>query len=93
MGGVFSFLSFTFGVVKIPRDIELSEAFGDKLRELRATQNLSQEDLANLLGTSPSQIGRVERGQTNPTLSTMAALYKVFGIAINDLLELKMRNS
>ncbi|MBT9172522.1 MAG: HTH-type transcriptional repressor RghR [Syntrophomonadaceae bacterium] len=40
--------------------------FGQKLLELRKRRNLSQKELANLTGVSPSYLSRVERGERNP---------------------------
>jgi len=68
------------------RNIELNKAFGDHLRKLRLDQNLSQEDLANLTDVPISQIGRIERGEGNPTISTLYLLSKALKIDLKDLL-------
>jgi len=47
---------------------------------------MSQEDLANEANVPISQIGRIERGEVNATLSTMNALAEAFGISLNELL-------
>lgn len=56
------------------RDNKLLKRFGKHIRELRVAQNLSQEGLANEAEIPISQIGRIERGEVNPTLSTINAL-------------------
>lgn len=39
----------------------------NKLREIRSEQNLSQQQLAKLVGTSRNTISSIETGQFNPT--------------------------
>lgn len=60
------------------------KAFGKRVRELRTSKNLSQERLANLAEIPLSQIGRIERGEINPTLSTINALSEALSISISD---------
>lgn len=71
------------------RNIELNKAFGDHLRKLRLAQNLSQEELANLIDVPISQIGRIERGEGNPTISTLYLLSKALKIDLKDLFSFK----
>ncbi|WP_184550926.1 helix-turn-helix domain-containing protein [Mucilaginibacter sp. FT3.2] len=78
--------------MKVKRDPQLSKDFGETLRELRNEQKLSQEYVANMLGTSQSQVGRLERGETNPTLATMGAIFDVLGISLRELLRLRNNN-
>ena len=49
--------------------------FGRNLKILRKEANLSQEDLANDCDISISQIGRIERGEINTTISTLFVGY------------------
>lgn len=46
-------------------------AVGDKIRELRKQKQMSQEDLALKAGIAISQVGRIERGLLNPSISTL----------------------
>ena len=62
-------------VTKI-RDHSYIKAFGDHLRELRTKKELSQEELAYTADIPISQIGRIERGEVNTTISTIKALAK-----------------
>ena len=41
------------------------------IRRLREERNLSMEELARLSGVSKSMLAQVERGDGNPTLSTL----------------------
>lgn len=63
------------------------KVFGDHLRTLRKKHNLSQEQLANDADIPISQVGRIERGEVNTTLSTMKALSKALKIHITELFD------
>jgi len=54
--------------------------FGTHLKELRLAKKLSQEELAYRCGLPLSQIGRIERGERSPTLSTILLLANGLGI-------------
>jgi transcriptional regulator with XRE-family HTH domain len=56
------------------RNKKLLKRFGYHLRELRLTAGLTQEELANDADIPINQVGRIERGEVNPTLSTLYAL-------------------
>ncbi len=68
------------------RNKEVNIAFGKQLRELRESNNLSQEALANAAEISISQISRLERGLLNPTLSTIIQLSSALEVPIEELL-------
>jgi transcriptional regulator with XRE-family HTH domain len=51
--------------------------FGQALRERRADQGLTQEELAFKSGYHPTYIGQLERGAKNPTLRTIMSLAAV----------------
>jgi transcriptional regulator with XRE-family HTH domain len=65
------------------------EAFGKNLKALRNDAELSQEDLANDCDISISQIGRIERGEINTTISTLFVLAKALNIEVRDLFDFK----
>lgn len=71
------------------KNVELLKVFGDRLRELRISKKLSQEQLANLADIPLSQVGRIERGEINPTLSTLSALAKALKISIAQLVSIQ----
>jgi transcriptional regulator with XRE-family HTH domain len=68
------------------RNQKLLKQFGKSLRQIRTQRNLSQEALANDADIPINQIGRIERGEINPTLSTLSSISKALGIKIVDLL-------
>ena len=51
-----------------------SKAFGQRVRELRAREGLSQDGLAHTSGIHLTSIGRIERGGREPRLTTILKL-------------------
>jgi len=74
-----------FDVVISIKNDKVIKAFGGRLRDLRVSNHLSQEQLANLADIPLSQVGRIERGEINPTLSTISVLATALKINIADL--------
>lgn len=59
--------------------------FGERLKELRAKNDLTQEDLADKVGVDRSYMGFLERGEKNPTLEKLKLIAKAFNITLSDL--------
>lgn len=55
-----------------------------KIKDLRISKAMSQEDLALSSGLSPSTIGRIERGLSRPRPETLQLLAKGLGISPED---------
>lgn len=69
------------------RDNKFLKRFGDKLREIRKAKGISQEELANETGFQLSQIGRIERGEINTSISHLSALSKALKVTPKELLD------
>ena len=61
------------------------EIFGNKVREERLKQNLSQEKLAELAGVHRTYIGMIERAEKNITLLNIEKIAKALDLEIKDL--------
>ncbi|MBL1137245.1 MAG: helix-turn-helix transcriptional regulator [Chloroflexi bacterium] len=61
--------------------------FGKRVRELRLSQGLSQEDLAALCSLDRTYISSIERGKRNVSLKNIAAIAQSLHISISYLLE------
>ncbi len=59
--------------------------FGNRVREERAKQGLSQEALADKAEVHRTYIGMIERAEKNVTLITIERLAKALGVKPEDL--------
>lgn len=64
----------------------LVAAFGQRLRLLREGKDLSVADAATAAGMAYSAYARLERGEREPSLSTLLRLAEALGCTPNDLL-------
>ena len=58
--------------------------FLNRLRVLRDNAELTQRELADLIGVSRSVYSKIETGQQEPTLSQLIALAKIFNTTTDD---------
>ena len=58
---------------------------GEKLYELRRNNNMSQEQIADLLDVSRQSISKWERGDAIPDIHNLEAISKVFGVSIDSI--------
>ncbi len=61
--------------------------FGKRLKNIRLSQKLSQEDLANDADIPINQVGRIERAEIATSLSTIFKLAQALGIPVVALFE------
>jgi DNA-binding XRE family transcriptional regulator len=57
-------------------------AVAQEVRELRKARHLTQKQLASASGIDQGEISRIERGQSNPTTATLAALLAPLGARV-----------
>ena len=60
--------------------------FHKKIKELRKTQNITQEQLAGYLNISPQAVSRWECGLTCPDIALLPQIAELFGITVDELL-------
>lgn len=72
---------------------KLIKAFGERLREVRISQGISQEQLANDADIPISQVGRIERGETNPTISTIYVLASALNTTMVELISFEIEKT
>ncbi|MCT8136866.1 helix-turn-helix transcriptional regulator [Anaerobacillus sp. CMMVII] len=56
-----------------------------KLKLARVEKDLSQEQLADLVGVTRQTIGMIEAGKYNPTLKLCISICKALGKTLDDL--------
>jgi len=57
----------------------------NKVKELRKSQKLTQEELAELIGISRQAINAIEKEKFDPSLPTAFKMAKIFKTSIEDL--------
>lgn len=62
--------------------MSLVEYVGGRIRELRRERELSQDALAQAIGTTANTISRWETGVYRPTLDDLERLSRFFGVSI-----------
>jgi transcriptional regulator with XRE-family HTH domain len=68
-------------------DKTLLTSFGERVRSLRHSANLSQEALADLCDLDRTYIGGIERGERNPSLRNMARLARSLNVSLTKLMQ------
>ena len=66
---------------------ELSKQIGQRIRNYRAREGLSQERLAELSGCHPTYIGQIERGEKNATLESIEKISAALQVPLATLFE------
>lgn len=61
-------------------DGELQRTVGRNIRRIRAARELSQEELAELIGNHRTYVGSVERGERNLSLRSLERLAAGLGV-------------
>ena len=60
-----------------------SKSIGNKIAEARKKINLSQADLAQQVSISPQAVGKWERGESMPDITTLDRLAEIFKVDLN----------
>ncbi|MXQ49638.1 helix-turn-helix domain-containing protein [Streptococcus pneumoniae] len=60
--------------------------FASRLKELRKKHGLTQQELADKVGTNRVNITKWETGRTEPSLENVVRLAKLFGVTTDYLL-------
>ena len=63
------------------------ENFGQRLREVRKSKNLTMEQLSEKIKKSHNFLGNIERGESVPSLETLIALANELEVSTDELLQ------
>ena len=62
------------------------------MKDIRLKRGMTQEELANRIGISQSQIARYENGDSEPTLDTLRKLSEELNCTLDELIGKEDRN-
>lgn len=63
-----------------------------KIQQIRQQRGLSVREVSYLSGISKSQISRIERGETEPTITTLISIADALGVELMDTMKIVRRN-
>lgn len=69
------------------KDQEYLIRVGKKLVEIRESKNITQEKLQELTNFDTRQIGRIERAETNASISIIKAICDKLAVNVSDMLD------
>ena len=69
---------------------EFIKFLGVRIRQLREEKNMSQQVLADICNVPKSTIGRLERGEVNPTVKTLLKISIALNIEFIHLFSIKV---
>jgi len=69
------------------KDSNINKIVGKKIKLERIKRDLSQEQLADLSNISKNFVGAIERGESSPTIETLAKIANAFEISLPELID------
>jgi transcriptional regulator with XRE-family HTH domain len=69
------------------RNQNLINKVSAKILEIRKLKKMTQEDLVDKTGFDIKQIGRIERGASNPSISSIEAIATAMGVEVKELFD------
>ncbi|MGK0273374.1 MAG: transcriptional regulator with XRE-family HTH domain [Cocleimonas sp.] len=64
---------------------DISKLLGKRIKVLRVEKELIQSELAQLIDSDPSYIGRIERGEINITIDTFVRISEALGVKPSEI--------
>ena len=62
---------------------------GEKIKSLRKSKGISQEELSTTLNINRNFLSRIETGKSEPSASILRNIAKLFNVDLNSLLDVK----
>jgi len=67
--------------------VSITQRIGAKIRLHRTAKNWTQEELAEMIGSTASYIGQIERGEKNIRLDTVEKIITALDLSIEQLFD------
>jgi transcriptional regulator with XRE-family HTH domain len=64
-----------------------SKLIGARIKELRRSRNLSQDQLSELIGIDPKHLSRIELGKSFSSLETLEGIARELQVELKDLFD------
>jgi transcriptional regulator with XRE-family HTH domain len=77
----------TIAITSVKKEPSLD--IGNKIKDLRMKQGMSQRELAGKVGLTPSFVSQLENNQITPSLSSFLQICNALGVSLSDTLEEK----
>ncbi|MBQ0034253.1 MAG: helix-turn-helix transcriptional regulator [Bacteroidales bacterium] len=62
-----------------------AKQIGQNIREIRSAKHMHQCELAKMCNFEPSNLNRIEAGNTNPTLRSLVTIAEALGVTLSQL--------
>ena len=72
------------------KNLDIQKRFGQRLKQLRLEEGLSQEALAFKCGIHRNYLGSVERGERNIALRNIYAIAEALGITVSKFFDFEI---
>jgi transcriptional regulator with XRE-family HTH domain len=69
---------------------QLQQKIGHRIRELRESKGISQQNLAAICNFEKANLSRIEAGRTNPTVSTLYKISQALDIKLIELVDVEV---
>jgi len=74
-------------VIKKPKSVKDKDwKLGRHIQKIRKSKDITQEELAEKIGTSTPWIGHIETGRETPNIKLLHKIAKVLGVRVKDLI-------
>jgi transcriptional regulator with XRE-family HTH domain len=68
---------------------QLQQKIGNRIRDLRESKGISQQNLAAICNFEKANLSRIEAGRTNPTISTLYKISQALEISIAEIVDVE----
>lgn len=66
---------------------EIPKLVGEQIVTFRKMRNLSQTELAQMVGKDRQYLYKIEKGRVTPNITTLSILAKALNVSLSELLE------
>jgi transcriptional regulator with XRE-family HTH domain len=68
---------------------QLQIKIGERIKAIRESKGITQQDLAAACNFEKANLSRIEAGRTNPTISTLYKISQGLGVTISELVNIQ----